>query len=165
MKVIGLMSGTSADGVDAALVEIEGKGTETRVKLIGFSFLPYPGDLRRAVLDLCDPEKGKVDNICRMNVVLGEWFAQGGVTGLSECWCRYRRCGFDWVPWTDDSPSSRNGDFVRNAGSGDVADRGFECGCRAHRGDHSIRFQVAGYGGRGRRCPRCAFGRLFPFSV
>ena len=79
MKVIGLMSGTSADGVDAALVEIEGKGTETLVKLLGFSLLPYPGDLRRAILDLCDPEKGKVDKICRMNVVLGEWFAQGAL--------------------------------------------------------------------------------------
>ena len=38
---IGLMSGTSADGIDAALVEISGCSTDTRVRLLSFLKLPF----------------------------------------------------------------------------------------------------------------------------
>ena len=41
LKVIGLMSGTSADGMDAALTEISGSGTGTKVRMLGFVSLPY----------------------------------------------------------------------------------------------------------------------------
>ncbi|MFR1786085.1 MAG: hypothetical protein ACLSWY_08990 [Ruthenibacterium lactatiformans] len=40
---IGLMSGTSADGIDAALVEISGCSTDTRVRLPSFLTLPFLG--------------------------------------------------------------------------------------------------------------------------
>ena len=40
--VIGLMSGTSADGVDAALCRIHGSGTDTRVEQLAFVCQPYP---------------------------------------------------------------------------------------------------------------------------
>ena len=46
---LGLMSGTSADGVDAALVRITGCGTRTRLDPLGFEFLAYPDDLRAEV--------------------------------------------------------------------------------------------------------------------
>ena len=73
MKIIGLMSGTSADGVDAALVAIEGKGTSTQFEILGFLSKAYPDDLRQEILELC--EAGRVDRICRMNTILGELFA------------------------------------------------------------------------------------------
>ena len=38
---IGLMSGTSADGIDAAVVELRGCGTDTRVRQLGFITLPF----------------------------------------------------------------------------------------------------------------------------
>ena len=46
IRVIGLMSGTSADGVDAALVEIEGCGMDTRLRLVEFTTYPFPEDVR-----------------------------------------------------------------------------------------------------------------------
>ncbi|MHC4915062.1 MAG: anhydro-N-acetylmuramic acid kinase, partial [Planctomycetota bacterium] len=45
-KVLGLMSGTSADGVDAAVVEIHGAGRDLRWALLAFEHRPYPDDLR-----------------------------------------------------------------------------------------------------------------------
>ncbi len=77
--VIGLMSGTSADGVDAALVDIEGKGRATRLRLHAFHTFPFPPGLREAILAASDPRTGTVDLLCRLNVVLGEVFAEAAL--------------------------------------------------------------------------------------
>jgi len=47
---IGLMSGTSLDGMDAALVEVEGAGLSISVKLLDFLTLPY-NDETHSILD------------------------------------------------------------------------------------------------------------------
>lgn len=73
-RVIGLMSGTSADGVDAALVEV-GR-LESGVRLIAFAGLPYPRELRREILEVSEARSGNVERICRLHVILGEWFAR-----------------------------------------------------------------------------------------
>jgi anhydro-N-acetylmuramic acid kinase len=77
--VIGLMSGTSADGVDAALVHIEGRGQATRLRLHAFHTLPFPPGLREAILAASDPRTGTVDLLCRLNVALGEVFAEAAL--------------------------------------------------------------------------------------
>ncbi len=71
MRVVGLMSGTSADGVDAAVVDI----TEQKVRLLAFEVFPYGSALRRAILRLCRPESARLEDICHYNFVLGEVFA------------------------------------------------------------------------------------------
>ena len=121
LRVVGLMSGTSADGVDAAIVDIEESGggltgghglacsakryagsrsREARAtaakmaatqeargmnlhgtspqgtRLLAFEVFAYPPALRRQVLRLCEPESGRVDDICHYNFVLGEFFAE-----------------------------------------------------------------------------------------
>jgi len=65
------MSGTSADGVDAAIVDLDGR----RVRVVAFATYPYPPSVRRALFRLFDPA-GRVDELCRMNFVLGELFAE-----------------------------------------------------------------------------------------
>ena len=75
-KAVGLMSGTSADGVDAALVQIRGSGKATEVSLLAFESYPFSKDIKQRILALCDPSTGSVDEVCRMNVLLGELFAE-----------------------------------------------------------------------------------------
>jgi anhydro-N-acetylmuramic acid kinase len=76
MLIIGLMSGTSADGIDAALTEIVGEGGQVRVALRHFLCLPHTPALRDAVLRLCDPLAGAVPDLCALHFALGERFAQ-----------------------------------------------------------------------------------------
>lgn len=74
--VIGLMSGTSADGVDVALVEITGSGLTTEIELIAFDTFPYADEMRSRIFDLFSVESARVDKICTMNFLLGKLFAK-----------------------------------------------------------------------------------------
>ena len=74
--VIGLMSGTSVDGIDAAVVEITGHGLETTVNLIAFETFPFPPDVPQRILALCQPDTSRVDDICEMNFYIGHLFAE-----------------------------------------------------------------------------------------
>lgn len=80
VRVAGLMSGTSADGVDAAVVDVHGRA----VDLVAFHVYPYPPAVRKAVLDLCRPESARLDDICHYNHVLGELFADAVVALCRE---------------------------------------------------------------------------------
>ena len=75
-RVIGLMSGTSVDGIDAAIVEIAGHGLETEVDLIAFETFPFPTGVPQRILALCHPDTGRVDDICEMNFYIGHLFAE-----------------------------------------------------------------------------------------
>src|SRR5262245_24324282 len=49
LRVIGLMSGTSMDGVDAVLAEIDGPADQPSIRQVAFLTMPYPDDLRREI--------------------------------------------------------------------------------------------------------------------
>ena len=57
MKVIGLMSGTSVDGIDAALVDISGKEKNLKVELLNGETFAYPPELRARILAVCSGQK------------------------------------------------------------------------------------------------------------
>jgi anhydro-N-acetylmuramic acid kinase len=79
MLIIGLMSGTSVDGIDAALVNISGAGRKTHVELVYFCCVPYTPELRNAIFELCRPCKGSVPDFCVLNSVIGEKFADAAL--------------------------------------------------------------------------------------
>ena len=83
-KVIGLMSGTSVDGVDAALVEIQGHGLETQVELLAFHSHTFEAEVRDRIFDLFQPETSRVDEICQMNFLIGEVFAEAALAIMRE---------------------------------------------------------------------------------
>jgi len=74
--VVGLMSGTSHDGVDAAVARITGFGERARVDFVSHSHRPYPARIRSLVRDAFEGDTGLV---CRLNFELGEFF---GVSAL-----------------------------------------------------------------------------------
>lgn len=82
MIVVGLMSGTSADGTDVAVVEIEGKPPALEWRLIGYLEVPHPSELRDAILKAMSPETGTVDLLCGLNVDLGGQFAAAALSGI-----------------------------------------------------------------------------------
>ena len=72
MRVAGLMSGTSADGVDVAIIDID----SNRVRILAFDTFSYPAALRRSILGLCKPKPCNTAEICHLNFVIGEVFAE-----------------------------------------------------------------------------------------
>jgi len=74
--VVGLMSGTSADGIDAALTRITGSGLSTKAEQLGFYFLPFDPDTRRAILTICGGESGGTREVCLLGTHLGKLYAQ-----------------------------------------------------------------------------------------
>ncbi|MCY4404595.1 MAG: anhydro-N-acetylmuramic acid kinase [Candidatus Poribacteria bacterium] len=82
--IIGLMSGTSADGIDVALVEVAGSGTTTEIWLKAFETIPYTSEIRSRIFDLFSVETARVDEICTMNFMLGKLFAESVLTVLDK---------------------------------------------------------------------------------
>ena len=75
MIVAGVMSGTSADGVNVAVVEISGAGFDTRFKLLAHREYPYSRAVRQAVLAAMNAGRASVADLARLNFVLGELYA------------------------------------------------------------------------------------------
>ena len=68
--VVGLMSGTSMDGIDAALVRISGPVTQPRVRLVGFETLAYSASLRQRLLRIATGESTTAGEISQINFLL-----------------------------------------------------------------------------------------------
>jgi anhydro-N-acetylmuramic acid kinase len=77
MRVVGLMSGTSADGVDAALVDITGRGRTLKARTLAAHTLAYPRSLQQRILSTS--VSGTVAEVCHLNALLGEWFANAAL--------------------------------------------------------------------------------------
>ena len=76
--VVGLMSGTSLDGIDAALVKIEEKPC-LKVELVEFVTLEYSRETYKEILICCNEQLGTVDKVCRLNFKLGELLADAAL--------------------------------------------------------------------------------------
>ena len=73
---IGLMSGTSLDGMDAALVEIEGAGLSISVKFLDFLTLPYNDETHSILMKAVMGEEGGSRLICCLNFLMGHIAAE-----------------------------------------------------------------------------------------
>jgi anhydro-N-acetylmuramic acid kinase len=79
MYVVGLMSGTSADGIDAVLMRIENAPPTLDWKLIAHVNIPYEESLRKDIFACFRPETGTVEHICKVNFALGRALANAAL--------------------------------------------------------------------------------------
>jgi len=75
MRVIGLMSGTSADGVDIALCDIRGQPGAMQAQILTGTTYRYDATLRQRLLDNCDPQSSQIDQIAQLHVDVANVFA------------------------------------------------------------------------------------------
>lgn len=77
---VGLMSGSSCDGVDAALVRIKGTGKSLVMKLITHQTFPYTAGLKKRLLD----EHLSARDLCALDFELGERMAEAAQTLIDD---------------------------------------------------------------------------------
>jgi len=76
MIVIGLMSGTSVDGIDAALVDISGTDLDLNVKLLAGATYPYPAELRDQILAVCGGAAISMSSLAELDDAIALAFTQ-----------------------------------------------------------------------------------------
>ncbi len=74
--VIGLMSGTSADGIDAVLTRITGSGLEIKVEEINFLFLPFSKEVHNQIIRIAGGKHGGAEDLCKLANYLGQQYAK-----------------------------------------------------------------------------------------
>lgn len=77
---IGLLSGTSADGIDAALVDF----TQPQPKVIATHYEPYSSTLREKIFQLCQQGDNEIQRMGELDVILGKAFAQAATSLLAK---------------------------------------------------------------------------------
>ena len=78
------MSGTSADGINVALVEISGAGFDTRFELLAHDEHSYPQPVRRTILAAMNAQRASVADLARLNFLLGELYASAVRTSAEK---------------------------------------------------------------------------------
>ena len=82
--ILGLMSGTSLDGLDMALVRIQNAGPDTQFEMLRFETAPYSEKLKNAILDCAVPAAGSTACVSRLNFYLAEIWAEAIRTFLKK---------------------------------------------------------------------------------
>jgi len=77
--VIGLMSGTSVDGIDAALVEITGKEFDLKIELLQAKTYPYPNPLQTEILAVCAGDRRSMAEFAALDDAIAQVFAQAAI--------------------------------------------------------------------------------------
>ncbi len=79
MRVIGLISGTSADGIDAALVEIAGTRLDLTVEVVAAQTFAYPAKLRDEILSVCQGAAIALEQLAVLDDAIADQFAQAAL--------------------------------------------------------------------------------------
>ncbi|MEG4075276.1 anhydro-N-acetylmuramic acid kinase [Microcoleus sp. Pol14C2] len=83
-RVIGLISGTSVDGIDAALVDVLGSQTDLKVQLVAGKTFPYPANLRSQILSVCSGSALSMAELAELDDAIAQEFATAALTIQAE---------------------------------------------------------------------------------
>jgi anhydro-N-acetylmuramic acid kinase len=76
LTVMGLMSGTSVDGVDACLAKLAWQNGKLQYDIVATHSVPMPADLRERLLRCMAEKSIHLEEFCRLNVAVGQLFAE-----------------------------------------------------------------------------------------
>lgn len=79
MRVIGLISGTSVDGIDAAFIDISGRDLDIRIKLLASVTYPYPSTLRSRILEVCGGQALSLAELTELDDAIAQEFANAAI--------------------------------------------------------------------------------------
>ena len=84
MLVLGLMSGTSADGIDVALARISGAPPHLNARLLGHTSSKFPPALRKEILRVAEQHPISAGELSQLNFRLGEVFADAALAACRK---------------------------------------------------------------------------------
>ena len=79
--IVGLMSGTSFDGLDVALCKIKGSGMETEIKVVEFETAAYQPEFKEELKTIFSRRDADLEKVCLLN----EWVAIQHATMINAC--------------------------------------------------------------------------------
>jgi anhydro-N-acetylmuramic acid kinase len=82
--VLGLMSGTSADGIDVALAKISGAPPHLNAKLLNHTSIDFPTPIRKEILRVAEQQPVSAGQLSQLNFRLGEVFAEAALTACQR---------------------------------------------------------------------------------
>jgi len=104
MRIIGMMSGTSYDAIDAVAVDVDRDGDALVLTLLGAVSEPYPDELRAEVAAQLPPATSSMEQVCKLDTRIGQAFAQLAVRandelceGRAELIASHGQTMFHWV--------------------------------------------------------------------
>lgn len=84
LRVVGLISGTSVDGIDVAVADFQRHDEELVLDPLGAIEVPYPADLRTELLSALPPSWCDARRLTRLDTLVGRAFAEAAATGVRE---------------------------------------------------------------------------------
>lgn len=101
MRVIGLISGTSHDAIEAAAVDLDLRGEVLDARLVARSSTPYAPDLRGRLIACLPPAATTLEEVCELDTLIGQAFAEAAAAleldPPAELVCSHGQTVFHWV--------------------------------------------------------------------
>jgi anhydro-N-acetylmuramic acid kinase len=102
MRVLGMISGTSHDGIDIAVVDFVVDDDVLRARIVHHTSVPYTPDLRQRLIDAMPPAPVGFDVVCELDTRIGQAFATAASRAVEEAGgvdvvCTHGQTAFHWV--------------------------------------------------------------------
>jgi len=111
MRVVGIISGTSHDGIDVAAADVELYEGEVVLRPLGAVEVEYTAELRRRIATTLPPAQTSYEQVCRLDTELGQAFATAAERGLAQLCDGYADLvvshGQTMYHWVDDDGQAR----------------------------------------------------------